>query len=324
MSESTRLNPFGQRLNIRHMLSTPPPLLDHVLPGLLAGTVGMLAGAGGVGKTMLELQVAMAVACGGSICGGLFENGAGGLLQSRKPGKVVMVAAEESVDLIWHRLQAIVSVLFEHNHLLGVDATAAELMDLWSENIDLYPLAGVSRVTLMDRELEKTESFKHLASACEGARLVILDPVRQFHISDENDSAAMTGWVQACASLAAKSNFAVVFAHHFNRASTQMGQGDTAGAARGSTALSDGVRWQLNLSRPSREAARVRGIAEDLRGRFVQVDIAKANYLPPQGTEMLERLSGGALMLAGRVRPASAPPKPSSRRGKSTSSVSDV
>ena len=316
MNVNTKPNPFAQRLDIRHILSNSPPPQDHVLPGLLAGTVGMLAGPGGVGKTMFELQVALAVACGGSICGGLFENGEEGISPFRKPGRVVMVAAEESVDLIWHRLHAVVATLLERRHLLGIDASAAELMDLWSENLHLYPLAGVPRVSLLSPDLEKTESFLQLSSACEGARLVILDPIRQFHICDENDSGAMTALVQAFASLATRTKAAVCFAHHVNRASTQLGQGDTAGAARGSTALSDGVRWQLNLSNPGKEAARIRGIAEGERGRFVLVDIPKSNYLPPQGTEVLERLAGGVLVLASKAREATAQARPSSRRGK--------
>ena len=83
------------------------------MPGLLAGTVGMLAGPGGIGKTMFELQVALAVACGGSICGGLFENMEGDTMTARKPGRVVLVAAEEVVEVIWHRLHAIVATLME-------------------------------------------------------------------------------------------------------------------------------------------------------------------------------------------------------------------
>ena len=316
MSDSVKPNPFGQRLNIRHILSNSPPPQDHVLPGLLAGTVGMLAGPGGIGKTMFELQVAMAVACGGSICGGLFENAELGISASRKPGRVVMAAAEESVDLIWHRLHAVVATLLEHRHLLGIDATPNELMDLWSENLHVFALAGVPRVTLLNRELEKTESYQQLAAACDGARLVILDPIRQFHVCDENDSGSMTALVQACGSLASKTAAAVFFAQHVNRASTQMGQGDTAGAARGSTALSDGVRWQLNLSKPTKEAARLRGLADDERGRFVSVDIAKSNYMPPQGTEILERMRGGVLVLAGKSRTPSAPVKPFSRKTK--------
>ena len=301
MSSSVNPNPFERRLDIRHILSTSPPPQDHVLPGLLAGTVGMLAGPGGVGKTMFELQVALAVACGGSICGGLFEGGESGALIPTRPGKVVLVAAEEAMDVIWHRLHAVVATLLGQPRLLGIDADPEALLGLWSENLLIYPLAGMPRVTLMDRDLVSAKCFKQLMEACEGARLVMLDPIRRFHTSDENDSGAMTALVQMLQEISSRTKAAVIFAHHTNRASTQMGQGDTAGAARGSTALSDGVRWQLNLSKPTRELAKRRGISDDDSGRFVMVDIAKSNYLAPQSTAMLERLAGGVLMCTDKL-----------------------
>ena len=298
-------NPFARPLDIRHILSTPPPPQDHVLPGLLAGTVGMLAGPGGVGKTMFELQVALAVACGGNICGGLFDGGDSGALMSTRPGKVVMVAAEEGADLIWHRLHAVVATLHKHSCLLGNETNPERLLKLWEKNLHIYPLAGISRITLMDRELESSESFKQLMAACDGARLVMLDPVRRFHTSDENDSGAMTALVQMLQEISSNTKAAVIFAHHTNRASSQLGQGDTAGAARGSTALSDGVRWQLNLSKPTRDVAKRRGIADDDSSRFVMVDIAKSNYLPPHPTVVLERLAGGVLIRADKVNQSS-------------------
>jgi RecA-family ATPase len=316
MSSTVKPNPFARRLDIRHILSTSPPAQDHVLPGLLAGTVGMLAGPGGVGKTMFELQVALAVACGGSICGGLFEGGESGALMSPRPGKVVVVAAEEAVDVIWHRLHAVVATLLKDARMLGVELSPERLLDLWDEHLHIYPLAGMPRVTLMDRDLVSTASFNQLMEACDGARLVMLDPIRRFHTSDENDSGPMTALVQMLQELSSRTKAAVIFAHHTNRTSTQIGQGDTAGAARGSTALSDGVRWQLNLSRPTREAAKHRGIADDDAGRFVMVDIAKSNHLPPQPTMMLERLAGGVLISTDKVHKSSSTSaaKPSSTK----------
>ena len=305
MSSSVKHNPFEHRLDIRRILSTSPPAQDHVLPGLLAGTVGMLAGPGGVGKTMFELQVAMAVACGGSICGGVFEGGESGAMMSTRPGKVVLVAAEEAEDVIWHRLHAVAATLLKQPSLLGVDADPVTILGLWAENLHIYPLAGVPRVTLMDGDFESTGSFKQLMAACDGARLVMLDPIRRFHSCEENNSGDMTALVQLLQEISSKTKAAVIFAHHTNRASTQMGQGDTAGAARGSTALSDGVRWQLNLSKPTRDMAKRRGIADDDAGRFVMVDIAKSNYLPPQPTVMLERLAGGVLICADKMTPTS-------------------
>lgn len=301
--------PFAQPLDIRRILTTPPPKLDHVLPGLLAGTVGMLAGPGGVGKTMLELQLALAVASGTPICGGLFDDDDG--MAPRSPGRVVLVTAEESTAVLWHRLHAIVSTLFGARQRFGIGLAPNALLDLWERNLVLFPLAGAQRVTLVNREHQSTPVNNLLRKVSEGARLVMLDPLRQFHDCDENDSAAMNAVVRITHGLAASTQAAVVFAHHTNRASGQLGMGDTAAAARGSSALTDGVRWQCNLSKPGKDAAKLHGIGEAERGRFLLVDIAKANYLPPQPTAVVERLTGGVLA---RVRHAAGEPAKPSRR----------
>jgi len=293
-----RPNPFASRLNIEHILTTSPPLQDHVLPGLLAGTAGMIVGPGGVGKTMLELQIALAIAAGESICGGLFKNDATDAFMVHKPGKVVLVTAEESLEVIWHRLHAIVSTLARNTRLRCDHKTPSDMLVLWKENLHIFPMSGMPPVQLMDCAFERTNAFAQLATACEGARLVILDPIRQLHQCDENDSCAMTAMVQTFQMLAKRTGASVVGAHHTNRASANLGLGDTAGASRGSTALTDGVRWQMNLSNLTKDIAKQRGVPDGDRSRYMMVDIAKANYLPPQKSVMLERLAGGVLALA--------------------------
>jgi RecA-family ATPase len=300
MNKHLKTNPFLKAMDIRCTLSKPPPEMDHVLPGLLAGTVGMLAGPGGIGKTMFELQVALAVACGGRVCGGLFEGGNCETLTSKKePGKVVLVVAEETVDVIAHRLHAIASTLLGPSNSLGLSLSPQKVLDLWEKNLHIYPLAGGARVSLMSKDFDATDSFYDLAAVCAGARLVILDPIRRLHLCDENDSGAMTALVQLLQEMVFESQGAVVFAHHTNRASTQLGQGDLAGAARGSTALSDGVRWQLNMSAPTKDSARLHGIKPEEHRMFVMVDMPKTSHLAPQLTAVLKRHAGGVLMLAG-------------------------
>ena len=39
-----------------------------------------------------------------------------------------------------------------------------------------------------------------------------------------------------------------VIAHHINKAALQQGANQTQGASRGASALTDGVRWQVNLT----------------------------------------------------------------------------
>ncbi len=93
-------NPFARPLDIRRTLTTPPPVLEQVLPGLLAGTVAVCAGPGGMGKTTFLLQLCCALATGGSPCGGLFKDSAPEGAGARTPGKVVFVCAEESAAII--------------------------------------------------------------------------------------------------------------------------------------------------------------------------------------------------------------------------------
>lgn len=289
-AKAVRVPAFASPLDLRGLLTSAPPPLDHVLPGLLSGTVGMLAGPGGVGKTMLELQLGMALATGTPACAGLFA----GLMPAAGPAPVVLVTAEESAAVLQHRLHAIACALFEQQERFGMDLDYAEFVTRLERNLRLF--AGAShRYALLDRELQRTSVLPDLASACEGARLVLIDPLRQFHECDENDSAAMNLMVQTLRRLAERTRAAVVFAHHATKAATLTGQGDAAGAARGSSALTDGVRWQLNLSRMSREQAQQAGIADDARGQFLLLDVAKSNYLAPQPTQRLQRLAGGVL-----------------------------
>lgn len=279
-------SPFGEPLDIHALLTAPPPPLHHVLPGLLAGTVGMLAGPGGVGKTMLELQIAVGLATGTPVCGGLFE--------CAGAAPVVMVAAEEDVNVLTHRLHAIVHALYAQRARFGLQIESKPFLARLQNNLRLF--AGTTAgLLLLDRDGRRTATLKALGNAAERAQLIIIDPLRQFHGGDENDSASMDRVVLALRQVARQSGAALVFAHHTNKAATFSGQGDVAGAARGSSALTDGVRWQLNLSKPTKEQAQRRGIAEDARGRYLLLDIPKANYSPPRGTVTLERLPGGVL-----------------------------
>jgi replicative DNA helicase len=57
-------NSLPEKVDLAAAFSGPPPELDWVWPGFLAGTVGVLVAAGGTGKSYWALQAAMAVADG--------------------------------------------------------------------------------------------------------------------------------------------------------------------------------------------------------------------------------------------------------------------
>lgn len=289
-------NPFGQRLNIRHLLDNVPPPMDEVLPGMPTGTVGMLAGAGGVGKTMLELQMAMSIATGMPVLGGLFGDSVASM---RKPAKVVVVTAEESAEVIWRRLRSISRQLAADARRFAPELSRDELRERLHENLHLFPMGGQARVTLLGEDLQATRDAEHLSKASEGARLVIVDPIRQFHHDDENNSRAMAAFVHVASKLAAQSGAAWLLSHHMNRASTTQGFSDSPGAARGSTALTDGARCQYNLSRLTKDSAKAFRVVEARRRQFVAIELVKANYTAERAPVLLERGSDGVLIPAG-------------------------
>jgi hypothetical protein len=293
---------FGTAMNLRGVLTTPPPALDFVLPGLLAGDFGVLVGPGGVGKTMLELHLAVALATGTPACGGLFED-------ERKPpavaGRVVFVATEESEAILHHRLHAVVGQVAQ---ACGLDRSPARrdafLNDLHS-NLRIYALDGVRRITLLNTAGELPNQCQPLMELCPDARLVFLDPLRQLHEGEENNSFVMNRMVQLLRTIAKRTGAAIVAAHHANRASVQYGVGDLATASRGSTALPDGTRWQLNLSRPTKEWAKAHGVSEDDKSQLLLVDVSKTNYSATPSTVALRRLANGALTLDSLAQPES-------------------
>ena len=284
---------FTQPLDIRRTLTNSPPYLDHVLPGLLRGTVGMLAGPGGIGKTTLELQIAIAMATGTPVLSGLFQSF--GARDEVPPAKVVLVTPEESEAVLAHKLHALAKSLLGPVSEGGTGLAPSVFLDRLAKNLILFGEQDAGSALLLDARGRVSPSARGLLRAARGARLVILDPLRQFHAGEENDSGTMNRAVVLLRALANRSGAAVVVAHHTSRAAAHMGFGDTAGASRGSTALPDGIRWQLNLSQPTREWAKAHGLDASQRHEHLLLDISKANYSSRPATLVLRRASGGLL-----------------------------
>ncbi|AXF10005.1 DNA helicase [Paraburkholderia graminis] len=292
------MNLLDHRLDIRKALSEPPPPLDHVLPGLLAGTVGALIGPGGVGKTMLLMQIACDIAAGKPVGGGILTphklSGTG--------APVVFLLAEESRDVMQWRLQAALHGIQEMAEFKDAGACDA-LVERLSRHLLVYPLAGAKRLGLVADGHVVEDALSKVAEMAKSARLLIVDPLRRFHSGEENDSSHMTNVVGAFERIAAQSGAAVLLSHHANRSSVLAGAGEHASASRGSSALTDSIRWQANLSAVTESTAGYLGIAEPHRRNFVRLDIAKANY----GSKGFEPLilrrdaTTGALAVAGSI-----------------------
>ena len=83
--------------------------------------------------------------------------------------------------------------------------------------------------------------------------------------------------------------------HHTNKAATLSGNGDMQQAIRGSSALTDTIRWQANLVGMTEAEADRFGIEPEKRRYFVRLELPKVNYgESPMGVWM-RRQPGGCL-----------------------------
>lgn len=291
-SNRTGTQPAMPRLNLGRLMREPLRSPDYVLDGLPVGAVGVIVAPGGTGKTFFALQAAVEVALGQPCCGGLVLP-ACTPQTPLAPSPVLYVMAEEPTDIIAQRTRAVIERVLEPLGAEDHEARCASL-ELLERNLRIHPLAGHGQMRI-DEEVLGAWSLETLKHQGNGARLIILDPLRQFHAGDENSSWDMTQVVHRMQHLACHTGSAVLLIHHANKASAGAQGTERANAARGSSALTDGVRWQLNLSAADDGIIAAHGLASSDRQQFIRADFTKRNYGAIGLPLLLQRMEGGVL-----------------------------
>jgi len=282
-SRPAKVGPLGslreQRLDLATMMTTDPPRIDMVLRGLPVGTVGVILGSGGVGKSMLVLYVAHAVATGSDDLGFLLDDA------QNEIGRVVYLAGEDDGAILHHRLHAFAA---------RFDADSRdEVVRSMNERIDIVPLVG-SAPTLLDRASVLDEAaIAEVRAAAKGTRLLVIDPLRQFHAGDENDNGAMTTLIKALAQIAHEERCAIVLVHHVSKARAKNDDADAA-MSRGAIAITDNARWVMALTKLSAKAHADHHLPGE-EWRYLCERLVKANYAALGGVTILSRGAGGVL-----------------------------
>lgn len=260
------------------------PPLDFVLPGLLAGTAGLIVGPGAVGKTFLALQIGIGVALGDTICAGA---GGASLFDAPAGGGVCIVLGEDPEIMVLHRLRSLILGL-------GLTQTARELLD---ESLEIQ--SAIDEDLALLRKSPASGKYialpfaKKIEEMCKNRRLLILDPLLFFAGGLlENDNGDMGAFMRTLNQIAHKTGCAVLVLHHVGKAS---GDAEAWEKARGASALTTAVRLQMNLSPPSATECLEFGISDADRGYFVRVAQVKANYSAPREPVFLRKGQGGVL-----------------------------
>lgn len=304
------------RLSFQEAMMNREPVLEFLLPGMLRGTVALLVGPGGTGKSWAMLQTCISVACGLDIWG--LWGGAFGVLPK---GKVIYIAAEDpSLVVTWrqhHLGRDVARRVAEFNKYAGSRIDLNQLVNTVEANLHTFSMSGhgnekqlAIRPDRRDTTLVPGPLYYRIIELGQGAILTCLDTWGRVTTAlDEREGTDMGQAVDLCESLTLKCpGLSILIAHHTTKAATLGGHGSEQQAASGSRKLTDHVRWQANLETMSADSGEVRGYDDKERRKWVAISTPKVNYAENEGTLWWHRGENG--ILEGAVPQEKPPSKP--------------
>lgn len=299
-------------IDIESAITSEPPEIDFVLPGLIAGTVGSIIAPGATGKGYLALALGFSLAARLPLCGGVFE-------RPKKAGCAVLFCGEDKAIELQRRIHAFGQWLHtqypeDPGRVQQIIADCNAVDDAGRRQLSISSEHGHSVQLMDDLGHINNHVRESLLQAADGSRLIIIDTFRRFYGGDENSSGQVNDFLCALENIAEKSGSTILFTHHANKGAVLNGQTAEAGAARGSSVLTDNIRWQLNLATMTEAEAPTYDINPAYRKDFVQIVLPKANYVAnSNGTTWVERKKGGVLE---HVEWSENEPKPKSGKPK--------
>lgn len=278
------------KLNLVAMRKTQLPTLEFILPGLLRGSVGLMTGPGGVGKSYITFLFAISVASGHVLSVHSDYDGV-----TTIPRRVLWLTAEDPAEILHHRLMSIDNMLLSrHQHDSSIDS----LIDSALERIALRPTLGRD-FSLIEFDGQPTDCLQELHAMIKEDKpdLIFIDTLRQYHSSDENDNARMSSIIQHFKKIAMGYNCSIVLVHHENKAGLNNSDANQS-AVRGASAIVDNARWLVRLRAMSSNESKTHFDDENhkLRSEYVCLETGvKSNFGPINGGLWFKKTMGGAL-----------------------------
>ena len=259
------------------------------------GIVGALIGAGGIGKTHWLAELALSVASGHKFLGHC---------SIIKRGYVCIIMGENSDDDIWRLMRKTFKAMF---NLSGISPHDREVIESSQGNaigckVALLSVVGMNAAFINEDNrpslfFEKILNDLKDKAPDDGWSLIILDPISRFLGSEaEKDNAAATQFVALMERITkeCKGNPTVLFGHHMGKEAIRKEETDQADA-RGSSALTDGVRLQINL----------KGLkASDGKSPHqIKMKVVKSNHTAVLAEQSITRDNWGCLRIDAPIKP---------------------
>lgn len=236
--------PRRRPLNWGELAARTPPQRPWLISHWLSTGATLMAGSGGVGKSLLAQTIATALAIGRNFVD-----------EIAAPKRVLMWACEDDHDELWRR-QASICSLFEYQ-LADLEGRLTIEERLGDENSLFVPVYGTPTWTPARDELEaQVKDY--------GAEVLVIDNIGQTFGCSENDRHAVTVYVNGCSVMAQS---VLLLGHPSKQVGSEFS---------GSTAWENAVRmrWWLGTKLPDQEQSEED--AEDESTRYLAK--RKTNY----------------------------------------------
>lgn len=208
------------------VVNAPEPPAPVLSAGPFPGTMSLLVGESGRGKSWVALAFAVSVATGEAVLKSF---------QPQAAAPVVFISYEDAAGVVRDRIERLTREARSPSAWSAI--RDGRLQFVCEPDVALFAQAARNEpptATNLFRRLERTiEQVK--------PALVVIDPASgAFGLADENDNAAMNIIAQRLTALAAKHTVALLVVHHTGKA---LADTATQHAARGASALTSRARW---------------------------------------------------------------------------------
>lgn len=233
--------------------------------------VSVLASAGGVGKTSMQIVEALAMVTGRPLLGE----------EVHAPCKVWLINLEDPMDEMQRRILA----AMRFYDIKPEDVRGKLFVDAGREFSMTFAVQTREGVTANKKLVEYL--IKRIPELDIGA--VFIDPFVGAHMINENDNMAVNAVFAEIRKVADLTNCAFGLVHHIRKGN---GEDATIDSVRGAGSLISAARAARIVNRVTAEAAAALGIDAKTAIGLFRVDDGKANLAPPAVNAVFRRMEG--------------------------------